>query len=80
MTLAWPGLLAKAKTASSTVVRMNAEVVKALRKPEVRERILALAMELGGNTPEEFKANMKADLATWTQALKDASIPIVTQR
>ena len=80
VTLAWSGLLAPARTASSTVVRMNAEVIKALRKPEVRERILALAMEPGGNTPEEFRANMKADLATWSQAVKDANIPTVTQR
>jgi tripartite-type tricarboxylate transporter receptor subunit TctC len=80
VTLAWSGLLAPARTASSTVVRMNSEVIKALRKPEVRERILALAMEPGGNAPEELRANMKADLATWAQAVKDANIPIVTQR
>jgi tripartite-type tricarboxylate transporter receptor subunit TctC len=80
VTLAWSGLLAPARMPSSAVVRMNAEVIKALRKPEVRERILALAMEPGGNTPEEFRANMKADLATWAQAVKDANIPTVMQR
>jgi tripartite-type tricarboxylate transporter receptor subunit TctC len=80
VTLAWSGLLAPAKMPSSAVVRMNAEVVKALRKPEVRERIVALAMDPGGNTPDEFRAGMKADLATWAQAVKDANIPTVTQR
>ena len=59
---------------------MNAEVVKALRKPEVRERILALAMEPSENTPDEFRASMKAVLATWAQAVKDANIPVGAQR
>jgi tripartite-type tricarboxylate transporter receptor subunit TctC len=77
---AWFGLVAPAKTASSIIARMNAEVVTALRKPEVRERILALSMEPGENTPEEFRAYMKADLARWAQAVKDANIPTVTQR
>ncbi len=75
VSLAWSGLLAPGKTPSSIVVRMNAEVVKALRKPEVRERILALSMEPRENTPDEFRAQMKADLAKWAQAVKDANIP-----
>jgi tripartite-type tricarboxylate transporter receptor subunit TctC len=77
---AWFGLVAPAKTASSIIARMNAEVVTALRKPEVRERILTLALEPGENTPEEFRAYMKADMARWAQAVKDAKIPTVTQR
>ncbi len=77
---AWFGLVAPAKTAPAFIARMNAEVVKALRKPEVRGRILALAMEPGENTPEEFRAYMKADLAKWSQAVKDANIPIGAQR
>lgn len=78
--LAWSGLIAPARTASSIIARMNAEVVKALRKPEVRERIVALAMEPGENTPDEFRAYMKADLARWSQAVKDANIPVGPQR
>jgi tripartite-type tricarboxylate transporter receptor subunit TctC len=77
---AWFGLVAPAKTAPSIIARMNAEVITALRKPEVRERILALSMEPGENTPEEFRAYMKADIARWAQAVKDANIPTVTQR
>ncbi|MEK7877830.1 MAG: hypothetical protein AAB325_16770, partial [Pseudomonadota bacterium] len=68
------------KTAPAFIARMNAEVVTALRKPAVRERILTLAMEPGENTPEEFRAYMKADLAKWALAVKDADVPTVTQR
>ena len=77
---AWFGLVAPAKTAPAIIARMNAEVVTALRKPDVRERILTLALEPGENTPEEFRAYMKADLARWSKAVKDAMIPTITQR
>jgi len=77
---AWFGLVAPAKTAPAIIARMNAEVVTALRKPDVRERILTLALDPGENTPEEFRAYMKADLARWSQAVKDAKIPTITQR
>ena len=73
---AWFGLVAPAKTPASMIKRMNAEVIKALRKPEVRKRVLGLAMDPGENTPEEFRSYMKAELARWTQAVKDANINI----
>jgi len=77
---AWSGLLAPAKTPSSIIARMNTEVVKALRKPEVRERILAMAMEPAENTPDEFRAFMTADLTKWTQAIRDANISTDARR
>jgi tripartite-type tricarboxylate transporter receptor subunit TctC len=80
VSVAWSGLLAPAKMPSSIVARMNAEVVKALRKPEVRERILALAMTPSESTSDEFRANMKADLVKWAQAVKDANLAIAGQR
>lgn len=76
---AWFGLMAPAKTPSSIITRMNAEVVKVLRKPSVRERILSLALEPGENTPEEFAAFMKADMARWSDAVKNANVPVVQQ-
>jgi tripartite-type tricarboxylate transporter receptor subunit TctC len=80
VSLGWSGLLAPAKTAPSIIAHMNAEVVNALRTPQLRERILALAMEPGGNTPEEFRAYMKADLARWAEVVKVAKIPTITQQ
>ena len=77
---AWSGLLAPAKTPAPILNRLNAEVVKALRLPAVRERIISLAMEPSETTREEFTARMKADLAKWTEAVKDAKVPVVGQR
>ncbi len=77
---AWFGLVAPAKTPAAVIDRMNSEVVKALRNPAVRERVLALSMEPAENTPDEFRAYMKADLARWSEAVKFANVPTVSQR
>ncbi len=77
---AWFGLLAPAKTPSFAITRMNTEVMNALRKQSVRERILSFALEPLGSTPEELRAHMKADLARWTDAVKSANLTGGVQR
>jgi tripartite-type tricarboxylate transporter receptor subunit TctC len=77
---AWFGLVAPAKTPPAIIARMNAEVVKALRKPAIRERVLSFAMEPAENTPEEFMAHMKADMARWSDAVKAAKLDTLLQR
>lgn len=75
----WFGLVAPARTPAAIITRMNAEVVKALRKPEVRKRILSLANDPVSNTPDEYMAYMKADIARWKLAIKEAGIKISVQ-
>ncbi len=71
---AWFGLLAPAGTAPAIISRMNGEVVKALRVPAIRERVLSFAMDPAENTPEEFAAFIKSDMARWTNAVKAAKL------
>jgi tripartite-type tricarboxylate transporter receptor subunit TctC len=77
---AWSGLLAPAKTPLAILNRLNTEVVKVLRTPAVRERIVGLAMDPVETTREDYAARMKADLAKWAEAVKDANVPTVSQR
>jgi tripartite-type tricarboxylate transporter receptor subunit TctC len=77
---AWFGLLAPAKTPAAAITRMNTEVMNALRKQSIRERILTLALEPMGSTPEEMRAHMKADLERWTEAVKSAKLTGGVQR
>jgi tripartite-type tricarboxylate transporter receptor subunit TctC len=69
---AWYGILARSGTPPAIVARMSAEILNALRKPDVREKLLKAAVEPVGNTPEEFSAFMKADLVRWGEAAKAA--------
>jgi tripartite-type tricarboxylate transporter receptor subunit TctC len=67
---AWFGVLAPAGTPRPIVTRLNAEIVKIVRTPEMKERLLADGAEAIGSTPEEFTAVMKTDIAKWQKVIK----------
>lgn len=67
---AWFGVLAPAGTPRVIVDRLNALIVKALRTPEMKERLLADGAEAIGSTPEEFAAVMRRDIAKWAEVVK----------
>jgi tripartite-type tricarboxylate transporter receptor subunit TctC len=68
------GLLLPARTPREIVTRLNREIVKILRLPDVRERLAGQGAEPVGNTPEEYAVLLKADLARWAKVVKAAGI------
>jgi len=66
----WYGVLAPAGTPREIVMRLNAEMVKALARPEVREKLAADGAIPVGNTPEQFGAHIKAEIARWAPVVK----------
>ena len=68
--LQWFGILTPAGTPREIVAKINADVVKALRAPDVRERMTSLGAEVVGSTPEQFAAFVKADTAKWAKVVK----------
>ena len=68
------GVFAPAKTPQTIIRRLNHEIVAALSKPEVRERLFTLGLEVVANTPEEFAATMNTDMTKWRKVIKDAGI------
>ncbi len=70
----WYGLFAPAGTPAEVVDRLHGEMVKLLRLPDVVERFGTLGLDIIGNTPREFAAQMKADMARLGKVIKDAGI------
>ncbi len=68
----WNGILAPAKTRRAIIERLNADIVKVIRTPEVEADILAQGIEPIGNTPEEFGRIIRADVERWGKILKGA--------
>lgn len=66
----WFGVFAPAGTPRPIVDRLNAELVKALRTPEVSERIRQQAYDTWTLTPDEFAAFLRTDHAKWGQVVK----------
>ena len=67
---AWYGVMAPAKTPKPIVGRLNAEFVKALKAPDVREKLSALGFEIEASTPEHFGAYIKSEIKKWAKVVK----------
>jgi tripartite-type tricarboxylate transporter receptor subunit TctC len=70
----WYGLLAPAGTPRAIVDRLNREVVRIVQLPDVRDRFAAEAFEVPSDTPEQFAAHIKADIAKWAKVVKESGI------
>src|SRR2546422_11198251 len=72
----WQGILAPAGTPKAIVDRLNAEIVRAMRAADVRERIVTQGgNEIVTGTPEDFAALIKSDLQMYAKLVRDAKIP-----
>lgn len=74
--IGWFGWLAPARTPNAIVTRLNAEIVKILRTPAVRDRLLSQSTEPVGNTPAEFAALMRSERDKWARVIRDAKISL----
>jgi tripartite-type tricarboxylate transporter receptor subunit TctC len=72
----WVGILAPAKTPRPIVDRLQREIAAVLKEPDVRERYAVLGIDPVGNTPDEYGAQIRADLALWGPIVKRAGIRI----
>lgn len=73
----WIGLLAPAATPRDIVTRLNAELVKILKLPEIQERLSSQGAEPVGSSPEQFDAFLRSEVAKWGKVIRDAKVPLV---
>jgi tripartite-type tricarboxylate transporter receptor subunit TctC len=71
---AWYGFLGPASLPRDIVSRINADSRAIIARPDFQERLAKDGIEPVGGTPEEFAAQIKADLARWAQVVKAAGI------
>ena len=68
------GIWAPARTPAALVNRLNAEVLRVMRMPEVKERLFNTGLEVVGNTPQEFAVAIKSDVARMGKVIKEVGI------
>lgn len=71
----WFGLLAPAKTPKDIITRMNAEVDKALKSPDIQKRFANEGLEPMGGSPESFAKFIRAEIDKYAKVIKAAGIP-----
>ena len=70
----WFGILAPAGTPKDIVARLNAEMVKIIRSPEVSDRFARAGVDPVASSPEEFSAFLKSEVSRWGKVVQDAGI------
>jgi len=72
----WYGLLAPVATPKDIVARLNTEVVRILRLPEVVERLAGQGAEPAGGSPEAFAAFIRSEIDKWAKLVKVANMKV----
>ena len=70
----WYGILAPAGTPQPVVRRLNAELVRVMHAPEMRDKLTATGTEPLTSTPEEFAAYIKREIAKWGDVIRKAGV------
>jgi tripartite-type tricarboxylate transporter receptor subunit TctC len=70
----WYGIVAPAQTPAPVVQRLNAELVKILDMPDIRQGLIDQGAEPQGGSPEDFARFMQAEQARWGPVVKQAGI------
>ncbi|MBI3375880.1 MAG: tripartite tricarboxylate transporter substrate binding protein [Betaproteobacteria bacterium] len=70
----WQAAAAPSKTPRVIVARLNDATVRALRSPEVRERLTSIGFDVVAGSAEEFGRFMKAEVERWTRVVERGGI------
>jgi len=72
----WQGVIAPAGTPPEIVSRLNAEIVRIVGTPEMRENLSKQGAEVRTTTPDEFGAFIRTEKARWAKVVKDANVKV----
>lgn len=72
----WWGLVAPAAVSKEIIARLQSEIVKVLRQPDVKEKIAFAGADTVGNTADQFGAFIRAETAKYARIVKEAKIKI----
>jgi tripartite-type tricarboxylate transporter receptor subunit TctC len=67
---AWYGVLVPARTPGAIVARLNVEIVRILKMPDVRERLAYVGFEIVGSTPAAFGEYIRTEIKKWAPVVK----------
>lgn len=71
---AWYGMIAPAATPRVIIERLHGELVRILKTPEVQQRLRGEAYDVIADTPDQFAASIRAEIAKWAPIVKQAGL------
>lgn len=70
------GVLAPARTPVEIVTRLSQEIVRILQTPDVRDRLASQGLEAVGSSPQQYEAQLRAELIKYARIVKSAGIKV----
>ena len=70
------GVVVPSATPRPLVHEISADINQALKEPDLKERMAGVGMEPSGNTPEQFDAYIKSEIAKWAPIVKEAGLKV----
>ena len=72
----WWGIVVPAGVNKDIVHKLGVEAVKAIRQPDVKDKIAGVGADIGGNTPEEFAAFIRSETEKYARIVKAGNIKL----
>lgn len=72
----WYGIFAPAALPPALLAKLNADLVRALQSPDLKERFAQQGQELVGNSPERFRDIVRAEVAKWAKVIGEIGLQI----
>ena len=72
----WQGVFAPAGVPAEIVKRFNAEIVRIINAPDIRQKLVDMGAEPAPNTSEEFAAMVKAEVAKWADVVRKSGATV----
>lgn len=72
----WYGVIVPAATSAPIVNKLNAEMVKVFKRPDVQKRLTEMGAEFVGSSPQELSKQLANDVRTWAKWVKDVGIRV----
>jgi len=66
----WYGILAPARTPPQIVARLHEVLVSVIGAPDMKDKLAAQGLDPVGNTPQQFAAVIKSEIAKWAKVVK----------
>lgn len=70
------GVVVPSATPRALVHKISADINVALKAPDLRQRMAGVGMEPAGDTPEQFDAYIKSEIAKWAPIVKEAGLRV----
>jgi len=72
----WYGVIVPAATPAPIVNKLNAEMVKVFKRPDVQKRLTDMGAEYVGSSPQELSKQLANDVRTWAKWVKEAGVRV----